>query len=57
MNTTRIVGSAFALALLVISPALAQQSAQQGQANGSTSGPAAGRNVAPSAATQRKMGA
>jgi hypothetical protein len=42
-------------AAFVAAPALAQQ-AQTGQASGTTSGPASGNNVEPSAVTQKKAG-
>jgi hypothetical protein len=57
MNKSRIIGSALALSVFAAGPLLAQQTAQpQDKASGTTSGPAAGTNVEPSAASQRKAG-
>ena len=52
------LAGAAVLGLVLAGSAYAQQTttAQQGQAAGTTSGPASGTNVEPSAATQKKAG-
>ena len=56
MFNLKMATCAVALGTLVAASASAQQAAQQGQAAGTTSGPAAGSNVESSAATQKKAG-
>ncbi len=56
MSNVKIAAYAAALALIFGASATAQQTAPQGQAAGTTSGPASGSNVESSAATQKKAG-
>ncbi len=56
MSNLKMAVTAAAVALTFAGSAYAQQASRQGQAAGTTSGPASGTNVEPSAATQRKAG-
>ena len=57
MSNVKTIACAAALGLAFAGSALAQQtSSQQSQPSGTTSGPASGSNVEPSAATQKKAG-
>ena len=57
MLNLKMAACVMALGLMGAGSAYAQQATpQQGQASGTTSGPAAGSTVEPSAATQKKAG-
>ena len=57
MLSLKMAACVMALGLMSAGAAYAQQATpQQGQASGTTSGPAAGSTVEPSAATQKKAG-
>jgi hypothetical protein len=56
MNVVHTLLGAAVFGLLMGGAVLAQESPQPGQANGTTSGPAAGNNVQPGGAMQKKSG-
>ena len=57
MMILKMTAAATLLGVVLAGSAVAQQTtAQQGHAAGTTSGPASGTNVEPSAATQKKAG-